>query len=261
MVGTRASCQPMPVLKMSTPALASRFASSSVSSHVCPSWTRSAREMRYCSRKSAPTSWRMRRTISTGSAIRRRADPPLRRFGVCGQRRGTVEQVAPTMIRCRSPQRASFADFTHAGWALMSQRPRRALNGRILTLPAADRMSGTVRPEWSCSTMWEPDARRDLAGCHPLHAIIDPAATASPRRWGAAGPALRRRSAGEVGGQLGMCECGPLVYEFMTTLRRVSGPPEATGAGTRMDTNGVSHFRRACITETVVRWWGPIIGS
>ena len=76
MVGTRASCQPIPVLSRSTPASTRRPASSSVSSHVCPSATRSCSEMRYCSMKSSPTSARMRRTISIGSDMRRRAEPP-----------------------------------------------------------------------------------------------------------------------------------------------------------------------------------------
>ena len=45
-VGTRASCQPMPVLKTVTPASSSSPASSTTSSQVWPPSTRSSREMR-----------------------------------------------------------------------------------------------------------------------------------------------------------------------------------------------------------------------
>ncbi len=45
-VGTRASCQPMPVLKAVTPAASSRCASSTVSSQVWPPSTRSSSESR-----------------------------------------------------------------------------------------------------------------------------------------------------------------------------------------------------------------------
>jgi hypothetical protein len=46
MVGTRASCQPMPVLRIEAPAASTAFASVTTSSHVCPSGTRSRSEMR-----------------------------------------------------------------------------------------------------------------------------------------------------------------------------------------------------------------------
>jgi hypothetical protein len=45
-VGTRASCQPMPVLSTVTPASSSRCASSTTSSQVWPSSTRSSSEIR-----------------------------------------------------------------------------------------------------------------------------------------------------------------------------------------------------------------------
>ena len=45
-VGTRASCQPMPVLSTVTPASSSRCASSTTSSQVCPPSTRSSSEIR-----------------------------------------------------------------------------------------------------------------------------------------------------------------------------------------------------------------------
>ena len=45
-VGTRASCQPIPVLSTLTPASSSRCASSTTSSQVCPPSTRSSSEIR-----------------------------------------------------------------------------------------------------------------------------------------------------------------------------------------------------------------------
>ena len=45
-VGTRASCQPIPVLKIVTPASSRRWASSTISSQVWPPSTRSSSEMR-----------------------------------------------------------------------------------------------------------------------------------------------------------------------------------------------------------------------
>ena len=76
MVGTRASCQPMPVLMIETPACCSVSASSTVSSQDCASSTRSSRLWRYMTMKSSPTSSRVRRTISTGKRIRFSAVPP-----------------------------------------------------------------------------------------------------------------------------------------------------------------------------------------
>ena len=46
MVGTRASCQPMPVLMIVAPAPSTAAASASVSSQVWPSSTRSSNDMR-----------------------------------------------------------------------------------------------------------------------------------------------------------------------------------------------------------------------
>ena len=76
MVGTRASCQPMPVLRIVVPAASSFLASSAVSCQVCALSTRSSRLMRYCRMKSSPTSSLVRRTISTGKRIRFSAVPP-----------------------------------------------------------------------------------------------------------------------------------------------------------------------------------------
>ena len=76
MVGTRASCQPMPVLMIETPASASLSDSATVSSHDWASSTRSSRLWRYMTTKSSPTSSRVRRTISTGKRIRFSAVPP-----------------------------------------------------------------------------------------------------------------------------------------------------------------------------------------
>ena len=70
MVGTRASCQPMPVLRMSTPAASSARASRTTSSQVLPSGTRSSMERRKITMKSRPTASRSRETISSGSRMR-----------------------------------------------------------------------------------------------------------------------------------------------------------------------------------------------
>ena len=45
-VGTRDSCQPMPVFSTEAPARSTSSASSTTSSYVCPSSTRSSKEMR-----------------------------------------------------------------------------------------------------------------------------------------------------------------------------------------------------------------------
>ena len=78
MVGMRASCQPMPVLMIDTPAASMRRASSAVSSQLCASSTRSSRLIRYMTMKSSPTASRTRSTISTGNRIRFSAEPPQR---------------------------------------------------------------------------------------------------------------------------------------------------------------------------------------
>ena len=75
-VGMRASCQPMPVLMIETPAVSSFLASSTVSSQLCASSTRSSRLMRYITMKSSPTAARTRSTISTGKRMRASALPP-----------------------------------------------------------------------------------------------------------------------------------------------------------------------------------------
>ena len=87
-VGTRASCQPMPVLITEAPADSTACASATVSSQVWPSGTRSSSDIRYITRKSSPSASRIRRTISTGKRIRFSAEPPhlsVRRL-VCGAR-------------------------------------------------------------------------------------------------------------------------------------------------------------------------------
>ncbi len=75
-VGTRASCQPMPVLSTVTPAASRPCASAATSSQVWPPSTRSSSEIRYMIGKSAPTSSRARRTTSSGKRIRFSAVPP-----------------------------------------------------------------------------------------------------------------------------------------------------------------------------------------
>ena len=77
-VGTGASCQPMPVFKMSVPAACTASASWSISSAVDPRSTRSIAEMRYIKRKSGPNAARMRLMISTEKRFRFSAEPPQR---------------------------------------------------------------------------------------------------------------------------------------------------------------------------------------
>ncbi len=78
MVGTRASCQPKPVLRIVTPACSSAFATVTTSSQVLPPSTRSSSEWRYMMMKSGPTLARMRWTISTGRRMRFSMLPPQR---------------------------------------------------------------------------------------------------------------------------------------------------------------------------------------
>src|SRR5689334_5907591 len=65
-VGMRASCQPMPVLMIETPASSIFLASATVSSQLWASSTRSSSDIRYTTMKSSPTDSRTRSTISTG---------------------------------------------------------------------------------------------------------------------------------------------------------------------------------------------------
>ena len=70
MVGTRASCQPMPVLIMETPAASISLARESTSSQSEPWSTRSSMDSRKMTAKSSPTDRRTAFTISTGSRMR-----------------------------------------------------------------------------------------------------------------------------------------------------------------------------------------------
>ncbi len=76
MVGTRASCQPMPVLMIVAPAASTAFASATTSSQVLPPSTRSSIDRRKMTMKSGPTASRVRRTISTGKRMRFAKAPP-----------------------------------------------------------------------------------------------------------------------------------------------------------------------------------------
>ncbi|SLI38100.1 Uncharacterised protein [Mycobacteroides abscessus subsp. abscessus] len=76
MVGTLASCQPMSVLMIVTPARSSSRASSRISAKVCPPSTSSAMDSRKIRMNSGPTAARIRRTISSGSRRRFAAEPP-----------------------------------------------------------------------------------------------------------------------------------------------------------------------------------------
>jgi hypothetical protein len=75
-VGTRASCQPMPELSIVVPAASSAFASARVSPRVRPPSTRSSAEMRKTMMNSVPTACRVRRTISVAKRIRFSSGPP-----------------------------------------------------------------------------------------------------------------------------------------------------------------------------------------
>ncbi len=70
MVGTRASCQPMPVLMRVAPAASTALASWITSSQVLPSGTRSSMERRKITMKSGPTAARTAFTTSTGKRMR-----------------------------------------------------------------------------------------------------------------------------------------------------------------------------------------------
>ena len=76
MVGTRASCQPMPLLIRLAPAFSIARARSSTSSRVLPSGTRSITDRRYMMMKSSPQRRRVSSTISTGKRRRFSALPP-----------------------------------------------------------------------------------------------------------------------------------------------------------------------------------------
>ena len=76
MVGTRASCQPMPVLMKVAPAASTALACATISGQSLPPSTRSSIDSRKMMMKSSPTASRVRRTISTGSFMRRSASPP-----------------------------------------------------------------------------------------------------------------------------------------------------------------------------------------
>ena len=77
-VGTRASCQPMPLLMMFTPACSSACASATTSSQLLPSSTRSIIETRNTMMKSRPTRSRTARTTSSPKRMRFSNEPPQR---------------------------------------------------------------------------------------------------------------------------------------------------------------------------------------
>ena len=70
MVGTRASCQPMPVFRRVAPAASTALASWTTSSQLLPSGTRSSMERRKMMMKSGPTAARTAFTTATGKRIR-----------------------------------------------------------------------------------------------------------------------------------------------------------------------------------------------
>ena len=69
-VGTRASCQPMPVLMIVAPAPSTAFASSTISSQVLPPSTRSSIDSRKITMKSGPTASRTARTVVVANRMR-----------------------------------------------------------------------------------------------------------------------------------------------------------------------------------------------
>ena len=69
-VGTRASCQPIPVLITSIPASSSARASATTSSQLEPPSTRSSIERRKMSAKSGPHLARVALTMSSASRLR-----------------------------------------------------------------------------------------------------------------------------------------------------------------------------------------------
>ena len=87
-VGTRASCQPMPVLSKETPAACKASANARVSSQWLPCATKSSSEMRKMMRKSLPTTSRTRCTIANAKRCLASALPPQWsvRWLVCGAR-------------------------------------------------------------------------------------------------------------------------------------------------------------------------------
>ena len=76
MVGTRASCQPIPVVKLSAPAASSNVASSTSSSPVSPPSTRSSIDMRNAIARPSATRPRAWRTTSTAKRARFAKLPP-----------------------------------------------------------------------------------------------------------------------------------------------------------------------------------------
>ena len=70
MVGTRASCQPMPVLMMVAPPVATRSARVVTSSQLLPLGIRSSIESRKMRMKSGPAASRMRASTSSGRRMR-----------------------------------------------------------------------------------------------------------------------------------------------------------------------------------------------
>ena len=75
-VGIRASCQPIPVLMMLTPAASSPSASPTTSPHSLPSLTRSSIDSRNMIMKSSPVAARTRSTISRARRERLWNEPP-----------------------------------------------------------------------------------------------------------------------------------------------------------------------------------------
>ena len=94
-VGTRASCQPIPVLMIVAPAASTSWARATTSSQLCPSGTRSVIERRKTMMKSVPTAARTAPDDLDGEAPPRLGRAPVAVGALVGARREElVEQVA-----------------------------------------------------------------------------------------------------------------------------------------------------------------------
>ena len=75
-VGMRASCQPMPVLRMETPAASSACASATTSGQSEPAFTRSSIERRKIMMKSGAVAARIPSTMRSARRVRLSKLPP-----------------------------------------------------------------------------------------------------------------------------------------------------------------------------------------
>eukprot|EP00659_Diplonema_papillatum_P016452 gene16451-biopygen16579 len=126
MVGTRDSCQPMPVLMMlAMPGWAIASASASISSIELPRATRSSMDSLYITMKSSPTAFLTAFTISNGNCIRCGYGPPHLsvRLLVCSARNSLMRYPSEPMTSTPSNP-ASFASAAQcAKWRMVRSTP------------------------------------------------------------------------------------------------------------------------------------------